>query len=153
MYKENVNTKDHATSQEYAVITIETLTRPTATTATPRQDDVQARNLISVGKVEGTVLFDRSGEKIGTVRDLVIDKLTGNVRHVVIGFGGLLGMGEEMFPMPWDALIFDADKDGYVTDFDRDKLIRDKAPKFEIGKLPVWNAEFDRLVKNYYLPR
>ncbi len=83
----------------------------------------------------------------------MIDKQSGKVRNVVVGFGGLFGLGEEMYPMPWDALTFDPDKDGYVTSFDRSKLDRAKAPNFASTKQPEWTVEYDRTIRSYYLPR
>lgn len=111
-----------------------------------------ASNLICADKIEGTSLFDRHGEKLGTVRDLMIDKSSGKVRHFIVGFGGLFGMGEEHYPMPWDSLTYEPDKDGYVARFDRSKIDKDKAPRFAKDKQPEWNADYDRTVTLYYLP-
>lgn len=98
-------------------------------------------------------MFDRAGEKLGTIRNLMIDKSSGQVANVIVGFGGLFGMGEDHYPMPWDALNYDADKNGYVIKFDRDKLDKDKAPHFARDRQPEWNAEYSRSIRNYYFPR
>ena len=41
-----------------------------------------------------------SGEKIGTIERLMIDKLSGNVAYAVLSFGGFLGMGQKHLPIP-----------------------------------------------------
>ena len=48
--------------------------------------------LISSEKVEGTAVYDRKGEKIGSVHHLMINKYTGQVAYAVISFGGFLGI-------------------------------------------------------------
>src|SRR5437879_8345326 len=57
--------------------------------------------LISSEKVEGTAVYDRKGEKIGSVHHLMINKYTGQVAYAVISFGWFLGIGAESHPTPW----------------------------------------------------
>jgi len=54
-------------------------------------------NLIAADKVEGTSVYNRGGEKLGTVENLMIDKLNGRVSYAVMSFGGFLGMGERLY--------------------------------------------------------
>ena len=51
--------------------------------------------LIESDRVEGTTVYDPSGNNIGSVRRLMIDKMSGRVAYAVMSFGGFLGMGEE----------------------------------------------------------
>jgi len=71
--------------------------------------------LISSDRVNGTDVYDPSGNKVGTVDHLMIDKQSGKVAYAVIGFGGFLGLGEEHYPLPWHALDYDPSVDGYRT--------------------------------------
>ena len=48
----------------------------------------QSHNLIASDRVEGTPVRRSSGEKIGTIERLMIDKLSGNVAYAVLSFGG-----------------------------------------------------------------
>ncbi|HUE78182.1 MAG TPA: PRC-barrel domain-containing protein [Sphingomicrobium sp.] len=133
------------------------------TTITPTHDRVdqgrdtdllskdETRQLISSDKVEGTTVFDRTGEKLGTVRKLMIGKLDGQIRYVVMGFGGLFGMGEESYPLPWDSLEFDTKIGGYrMKNLVKDDLDREKAPSFPQGKDPDWSEDYDRTIRLYY---
>ena len=63
--------------------------------------------LISSEKVEGTAVYDRKGEKIGSVHHLMINKYTGQVAYAVISFGGFLGIGAEYHPIPWRLLDYE----------------------------------------------
>ncbi len=98
-------------------------------------------------------MFDRENEKLGIIRNLKIDRASGKVANVIVGFGGLFGMGEDRYPMLWDALDYNHDRKGYVTKFNRDKLNKEKAPRFARDSQLEWNAEYSRSIRSYYLPR
>ena len=107
--------------------------------------------LIASDRVEGTAVYDRDGEKIGTVRKLMLGKLDGQVRYVVMGSGGLFGFGEDDVPLPWDSLDFDTELGGYKlcrlakADFDKNK-----APSFQRGSEPDWSEDYDETIRLYY---
>jgi sporulation protein YlmC with PRC-barrel domain len=84
--------------------------------------------LISSEQVEGTSVFDRQGEKVGKIDHLMIDKRTGHVIYAVMSFGGFLGLGHNHYPLPWSALSYDKDLEGYNTAVSEQQL-RD-APEF-----------------------
>lgn len=108
----------------------------------------ETRRLIASNKVEGTAVFDPSGEQIGTVHNFMVDKVTGQVAYVVMSFGGFLGLGESYHPLPWRALTYDTRLGGYVVDIDRDKLA--DAPRYGADEDPYADAAFGRRVDAYY---
>src|SRR3984893_18742913 len=93
--------------------------------------------LISSNKVEGTAVYDRHREKLGTVHHLMIDKYTGQVAYAVISFDGFLGIGAEYHPIPWRLLDYDEKMGGYVVDLDQEQL--KKAPHFAENREPEWS--------------
>jgi hypothetical protein len=50
-------------------------------------------NLISADKVVGTSVYNRQGEKLGSVYTLMLNKLNGQLAYAVMSFGGFLGIG------------------------------------------------------------
>ena len=52
-------------------------------------------DLICSDKVEGTAVYNNTGEKLGSIDSLMIDKHSGQVSHPVFEFGGFLGMGSD----------------------------------------------------------
>ena len=68
--------------------------------------------LIASDKVEGTAVYNRQGERLGTVYNLMIDKYTGQVAYAVMSFGGFLGIGESYHPLPWRVLTYDTRQGG-----------------------------------------
>jgi sporulation protein YlmC with PRC-barrel domain len=100
-----------------------------------RPVDVDETNrLISSDKVEGTDVYNRNGDHLGSVRDLMIDKRSGQVEYAIMSFGGFLGMGESYHPLPWRMLTYDTGMGGYVVDVDRDRL--DRAPRYTSTAMP-----------------
>jgi sporulation protein YlmC with PRC-barrel domain len=61
--------------------------------------------LISSDKVEGTAVYNRQGEKLGSIHSVMIDKSSGKVAYAVMSFGGFLGIGDRYHPLPWNAVI------------------------------------------------
>ena len=59
------------------------------------QDTHETNSLIGANKVEGTRVFNQSGEELGKIHEIMIDKLSGNVVYAVISFGGVFGVGEK----------------------------------------------------------
>ncbi len=77
---------------------------------------------VSSEDVEGTNVYDPSGNKIGEVDHLMIDKLSGRVHYAVISFGGFLSLGHSHYPLPWDALSYDKKLDGFRTNVTEQQL-------------------------------
>jgi len=49
--------------------------------------------LIESDRVEGTTVYDPKGTDIGSIKRLMIEKISGRVAYAVMSFGGFLGMG------------------------------------------------------------
>ena len=77
------------------------------------QGQTSGRNLIASDRVEGTAVRRSSGEKIGTIERLMIEKKSGQVVYAVMAFGGFLGMGEDHYTLPWSVLTYNTDLDAY----------------------------------------
>ena len=93
--------------------------------------------LISSQKVDGTAVYNRSGDRLGDVDHMMIDKFTGQVEYAVMSCGGFLGVGESYSPVPWKSLDYDVNLGGYVIDTDRAKLA--SAPRYQSSGQPNWS--------------
>ena len=80
------------------------------------------KSLIESDRVEGTTVYDPSGEKIGSIKRLMIEKISGKVAYAVMSFGGFLGLGEEEHTIPWNKLDYDTNLGGYRTDITAQQL-------------------------------
>ena len=119
---------------------------PTGTDNTIRPES--SRRLISADKVEGTAVYDRNGSRLGTVEDLMIDKVSGRVAFAVMSFGGFLGLGENHHPLPWSVLTYDTTKGGYVVDLTREQL--EGAPAYATADNIDLSDTHGRRVYDYY---
>jgi hypothetical protein len=105
-------------------------------------------DVISSDKVEGTAVYNPAGDKLGSIDDLMIDKRSGQVRYAVLEFGGFLGMGTDRYPLPWNMLKYDTDKEGYVVPLDKSRL--ENAPRYTSDTIPDYTTEYGRQVNGYY---
>lgn len=108
----------------------------------------EGKSVISSDRVEGTKVYNRAGEKLGSIDDLVIDKVSGQVRYAVLEFGGFLGIGTDRYPIPWNVLKYDTSKEGYVVPLDKDRL--SEAPKYSSDKAPTYTPEYGTKVDEFY---
>ena len=107
-----------------------------------------ASNVISSDKVEGTTVYNTAGDKLGSIDDLMIDKISGQIRYAVLEFGGFLGMGTDRYPIPWKVLKYSTDKGGYLVPLDKARL--DKAPRYPESSAPVYDESYGSRVNTYY---
>jgi len=108
-----------------------------------------AHSLISSRRVEGTPVYNLKGDKLGTIHSVMLDKRSGHVAYAVMSFGGFLGVGGRVHPVPWNMLDYDSNRDGYVVDLTRTML--EEAPSFRLDEAdrPRKRTE-DELVYSYY---
>jgi PRC-barrel domain protein len=108
----------------------------------------ETNRLISSDKVEGTSVYNRQGETMGSIYTLMIDKYSGQVSYAVMSFGGFLGIGERYHPLPWKSLTYDTRLGGYVVDVTREKL--SDAPSYTRDEAPWGDPAYGRRVGDYY---
>ena len=75
--------------------------------------------LIASDRVEGTAVRRPNGDMIGHIERLMIDKVSGKVSYAVLSFGGFLGMGTNLLPLPWGRLRYNTKFEAYELDIDR----------------------------------
>lgn len=105
-------------------------------------------NVISSDRVEGTTVYNPAGDKLGTIDDLMIDKMSGSVRYAVLEFGGFLGMGTDRYPIPWSMLKYDTSQDGYVVPID--KAMLEGAPRYTDTTVPDYDDPYTTSINRYY---
>jgi sporulation protein YlmC with PRC-barrel domain len=105
-------------------------------------------DVISSDRVEGTTVYNTAGEKLGTIDDLMIDKISGQVRYAVMEFGGFLGMGTDRYPIPWNMLDYDTSQEGYVVPLDKATL--EGAPSYSGDRVPDYDETYRSTVDKYY---
>jgi hypothetical protein len=106
-------------------------------------------SLIAASKVNGTSVYNRQGESLGSIYDVMIDKRSGQVAYAVMSFGGFLGIGDSYHPLPWSVLTYDTSQGGYVVDIDKDRL--QGAPSYGANATSRWaEPGYTRSIDDYY---
>lgn len=113
----------------------------------------ETSNLISASKVQGTSVYSADGEDIGSIYDVMLEKVGGKVSYAVMSIGGFLGMGADYHPVPWSKLIYDTNLGGYVLRETVDRLKAAPTMSEDYATDPNWgqrNAGWNRRVDDYY---
>jgi sporulation protein YlmC with PRC-barrel domain len=77
--------------------------KPSAAASTASDTSFQGNWRAS--KVVGLSVYNDKNESLGSINDLLMDK-SGNIKAVVIGVGGFLGVGEHLVAIPLDKIKF-----------------------------------------------
>jgi len=100
-------------------------------------------------KLIGQDVRNAQGEKLGDIKDIVVDVANSRVHYVILEFGGFLGLGEKHFAYPLRVFRASSDKDELVLNVDKERL--KKAPGFEKNKYPDWDKpEYRAQVDKYF---
>lgn len=88
---------------------------------------------------------DQNQKKLGTVSDLFVSE-DGKVEYLIISKGGMMGMGEDLIPIPWDQVQQMDQEEALTVNIDEQKL--ENAPTFSENDFqqPGWQQE----VRGYY---
>ena len=104
--------------------------------------------LIESDHVEGTAVYDANGKQIGTIKRLVIEKVSGHVAYAVTSFGGFLDVGSEIHSIPWEQLHYDTTLGGYKTNITDEQL--HKAPEFSRSDDALLSGHERQKLRKYY---
>ena len=63
--------------------------------------------LMGADTLMGNDVYNKDGEDLGDIKELMIEMSSGRIAYAVLSFGGLLGMGDKLFAVPWAALTLD----------------------------------------------
>jgi sporulation protein YlmC with PRC-barrel domain len=116
--------------------------------ATVNDPDSTRGQLIAASKVNGTTVYDAVGTKLGSIYDVMLDKVSGRADYAILSFGGFLGIGERYHPLPWRQLKYDTRLDGYVVNLDRSRL--EGAPSYATNELRDWDDRRANDIDTYY---
>ena len=118
-------------------------------TVQPTSGAKETSRLISSDKVSGSKVESVSGDNLGHIEEIMIDKLSGRVGYAVLNYGSFLGMGGKLFAIPWDILKYDTRRDAYVIGIPAERL--KNAPSFDASSWPdMSSSAYGKELHNYY---
>jgi sporulation protein YlmC with PRC-barrel domain len=98
------------------------------------QETYQDVQLLSSGSLSGTAVENSHGEDLGHLEEIMLDLDNGRVAYAVLSFGGVLGIGNKLFAVPWEALAIDTYDKKIILDVSREHL--EEAPGFDKDNWP-----------------
>jgi sporulation protein YlmC with PRC-barrel domain len=93
---------------------------------------------LTASSIIGDNVYNRYDEKLGEIKDIMINLEVEKVEYLVIECGGFLGIGEKYFAIPLRLLEVDEKKKAFILDQSKDIL--EKAPGFDKDHWPETNS-------------
>jgi len=105
------------------------------------------RQVLAASTLTGDSVRNSAGEDLGKIDEIMIDIPSGKIAYAVLSFGGILGMGNKLFAVPWSALKVDEDEKCFILDLNKKTL--ESAPGFDKDNWPdmadtTWGSEVYR---------
>ena len=105
--------------------------------------------LMGADTLMGNDVYNSDGEDLGDIKELMIDMQSGEVAYAVLSFGGVLGMGDKLFAVPWAALKLDTVNKRFTLNVPKERL--KEAAGFDKDQWPMMADEtWARGVHQFY---
>jgi len=112
---------------------------------------VAATRSFRTSTLSGMTVYNKAGEEVGSISELVVNVEKGQVEYAALSVGGFLGVGDKLFAVPFKklALRFDEDKTYFLLDVNKETL--ERAPGFNQDHWPdMANANWAEEIENFY---
>src|SRR3954471_13556763 len=96
--------------------------------------DSEAGFICRASQIIGKKVVNLEGENVGEIKDLMVNYTDGNVTYAVMSFGGILGIGDKLFAVPWVSLTYDRENDSLLMKANKELL--KNAPGFDKNNWP-----------------
>jgi sporulation protein YlmC with PRC-barrel domain len=91
-------------------------------------------DLMGAGTLLGDDVYDVDQEKVGSLKEFMIDTASGRVIYAVLSVGGFLGLADRLFAVPWKALRLDPQNKRFTINVEKDAF--KNAPGFDKDHWP-----------------
>ena len=111
-----------------------------------RNHDGPGPALMGADTLIGDDVYNHSDEELGDIKEIMLDMRTGQIAYAVLSFGGILGMGDKLFAVPWERLTLDTVNKRFLLNVDKELL--KNAPGFDKNNWPdmgseAWNQQME----------
>ncbi|SIQ82302.1 Sporulation protein YlmC, PRC-barrel domain family [Janthinobacterium sp. TND4EL3] len=111
-----------------------------------RNHDGPGPALMGADTLIGDEVYNHNDEELGDIKEIMLDMRTGQIAYAVLSFGGILGMGDKLFAVPWERLTLDTVNKRFLLNVDKSQL--KDAPGFDKNNWPdmgsdAWNQQME----------
>jgi hypothetical protein len=97
----------------------------------------------------GDEVYNRREDRLGTLKEFMLDLHSGRICYAVMSSGGFLGIGGKLFAIPWRALTLDAENACFVLDISEERLMN--SPGFDKRHWPdMGDASWVKDIDTFY---
>jgi sporulation protein YlmC with PRC-barrel domain len=108
--------------------------------------------VMAADTLQGDSVRNDAGEELGEITDIMIDVPTGRVAYAVMSVGGVLGIGDKLFAIPWSALRLDTENKCFRMNVAKERF--EQAPGFDKDHWPTMaDQRWAEEVHTYYNAR
>ena len=105
---------------------------------------------IRISKLLGRAFKSEDNNQLGVIRDLVTGP-DGQIGYVLVAYGGTLGMGEKIAPVPWHAVRIHHSGGDYFISVNISKENFERAPYLSDKEWSNYAAtDWEGNIQNYY---
>ena len=105
--------------------------------------------LMGANTLIGDDVYNHKNEKLGNIKEIMINTHSGKVCYAVLSRGGVLSVGEKLFAIPWEALSLDTENKRFVLNVEKAKI--ENLPGFNTDHWPNMADEtWANGVRDYY---
>ena len=105
--------------------------------------------LLGAGTLIGEDVYNHKDEDLGDIEEIMLDMNSAKVAYAVLSFGGLLGIGEKLFAVPWSALKLDTENKRFILSVDKEHL--EVAPGFDKDNWPdMADLNWQNTIHSFY---
>jgi len=116
---------------------------------TGNDNDGPGPRLMGADTLIGEDVSNAQDENLGDIKEIMIDMRTGQVAYAVLSFGGVFGIGDKLFAVPWQSLQLDTANKRFLLDVSKEHL--KNAPGFDKDHWPdMASAEFSSRIHGFY---
>ena len=72
-----------------------------------KKNDGPGPELMGADTLLGNDVYNKDAEDLGDIKEFMIDMASGKIAYAVLSYGGVLGLGDTLFAVPWAALQLD----------------------------------------------
>lgn len=106
-------------------------------------------SLMGADTLLGNDVYNPQGDKLGEIKEFMVEMASGRIAYAVLSFGGILGIGDKLFAVPWGALTLDTEEKRFTLDASEESL--KEAPGFDKDHWPsMADAQWAGGVHGFY---
>jgi len=121
----------------------------TTNTLNPQQQYGDEEIVRAKDNVIGVGVSNKQDENLGKIEDLAIYKRSGKIAYAVLSFGGIMGLGDKLFALPWNAISYCPDREEFILNRSKEEL--KTAPGFDKDNWPnMADKKWESSIHSYY---